>query len=166
MGGREFNKDSPSYLTLMKATEVIFSDIRAGGPWSRHVVEARSPRQTKGSANFDGPARKPTLKERMKGLDPLPPSASVVWQDDTNLTVYGFGLPVDEVGFVQKVTVTTDTIEPKAQELVQLIAKCLQSIDPKKTEAIKIVKLPKGIADQYPWMIASGEEKRPDPWNE
>ena len=165
-GRRELNEQSPAYRALVQATELIFEQIRAGGDWATRVVAAKAPTQTRiGVASFDGPSRKATLKEKLRGREPLPPCASVEVQDDERLMVYAFGLPDDEVPFAQEVTVTAETISEASHDLVGLVARALESIDPAETDSIKPVKMPGQVAEAFPWMLASDEDKRSDPWN-
>lgn len=160
------NEESPAYRALLAATESIFADIRAGGEWSQKVVSARAPWQTRvGTAAFDGPVRKATFMERMRGRDPLPPSASVEWQDDSTLMVYAFGMREGDVPFAQELTVSEGDVEVVADQLVDSIDQALAAIDPAKTDSIKRMKLPSEVAEAFPWMSASVADKRPDPWN-
>lgn len=165
-GEPRYNEESPAYQALLVATEFIFADIRAGGEWSETVASARAPWQTRvGTAAFEGPLRKATLVERMRGREPLPPSASVEWQDDSTLMVYAFGMPEGDIPFVEELTVSEGDVEASAVRLVDAIAQALAAIDPAKTDSIKRMKLPAELAEAFPWMLASEADKRPDPWN-
>lgn len=165
-GERRYNEESPSYQALLGATEMIFADIRAGGEWSQKVASARAPWQTRvGRVAFEGPIRRATLVERIRGREPLPPSASVEWQDDSTLMVYAFGVPEGDVPFAQEITVSEGSVEDATARLVVAIAQALAAIDPAKTDSIKRMKMPAEVAQAFPWMVASEADKRPDPWN-
>jgi len=166
MAREDVNLESPSFKALVTATEMIYADIRSNGPWARRVAAARSPEEgIIGNAYFDAPTRKPTFLERLRKREPRPVTANVDWIDDTSLNVCAFGLPNSEIPFSQVLTVQPEQVQEAANELVNLIDEALSSIDPQKTESIKVMKLSKDFAQAFPGMVAQANAQRYDPWN-
>jgi hypothetical protein len=164
---REFNQSSVSFRAMDEATERIFADIRAGGPWAERVAAAKTWKQSHiGSSVFDGPPRKPKLTERLRGLEPLPPIVEVTWADDYSLIVMALGGGDSKTEpFFKKVMVGEQDFENAVAQIVTLVQEGLAYIDPKSTEAIKVHKMPGAVKDDFPWMVASDDERRRDPWN-
>ncbi len=163
---RDVEQQSVSFRAMEAATEQIFAEIRAGGPWSQRVVAAKTWRQSgMGSALFDGPARKPSALERWRGLEPLPPAVQVCWENENLLTVLALG-PTDSGDSVYKeVVISGQNFDQSVTQLVALIQDGLESINPKNTEAIKIHKMPGSVKNNFPWLVASDEQRRRDPWD-
>lgn len=151
---------------MAAATEMIFADIRAGGPWSRRIVAAKTPAESRiGQTSFDGQARKPTFSERLRRLKPLPTCVVIDWVDEESLYVFAIGLPEGAPNFAEQVSVTERDISKAAERLVALVSDAFNFLDSKKTEAIKIYEMPNEVKHLMPWIRDSPQGKRLDPWN-
>jgi hypothetical protein len=150
---REFNTQSPSYQAMARATETIFADIRLGGPWSRRIVAAKTPAESRiAQTSFDGPTRKPTFSERLRRLEPLPPCVVIDWADDQTLYVFAIGLPESAPDFAEQVVVTERDISEAADRLISLVSDAFEFLDSIETEAIKVYKMPNEVKQLMPWL--------------
>lgn len=138
-----------------QATITIESDARSGGTWAGLLsgMRKRQPRRLahqegdsdpRWTLTLDGKLRPPTLKERLKKLEPLPVVVIVLRKNDETVVVSGWaGSQI----VTKEIVVKEGQVDEAAQTIVDGARIAFETLDPSETEAIKPMRLKGRSAD-------------------
>lgn len=137
------------------ATSIIEADARSGGAWAGLLSEMRK-RQSRRLAHLegdsdprwtltlDGKLRPPTMKERLKKLEPLPVVVVVLRKNDETVVVSGWAGNHD---VTKEILVKEGQVDTAAGAIVDHACIAFETLDPSQTEAIKPLRLKGRSAD-------------------
>lgn len=155
--GDKFNLDDecPSLIVLDQVADSIATDGRALGPWARMTTEIQMRQRTRPyymqnddypsrrTVTLDGHPRNPKFFEKIRGLTPMPPIVQITWVSDTELRISGWTSA--DSSYESTIEVTPERNSDAVAQTLAEVATAFRSIDPSKTEAIKVYDAPASL---------------------